>query len=310
MKIILVSDLHMMGHTPVGRLDDAPTASLLKLEYILAWAKKHDGIVLVAGDFFDTPRNWFVMIGVLNLLKKYEEVDVYSVFGQHDTYMYSEKTRDFTALGALAKSNWVTILDSEPVQYDDFDLYGVHFRKNQIMPSVVNKNTYNILVIHTSISDAPAYPGHQYTKAEAFMKKNKDFDIILCGDIHRNFFIISDDQEQCVVNTGPVIRKDASEYNFSHEPMFYVINTDDDMAFSSQVIPHQPADDVLTRDHIDTQLNSKEMLQDFVDSVNADDSEDMGIDLIKNIFDFMKRNKIEKPVQNILTTLMSEKGMK
>jgi hypothetical protein len=92
--------------------------------------------------------------------------------------------------------------------------------------------------------------------------------------------------------------------------MFYVINTDDDMAFSSQVIPHQPADDVLTRDHIDTQLNSKEMLQDFVDSVNADDSEDMGIDLIKNIFDFMKRNKIEKPVQNILTTLMSEKGMK
>lgn len=307
MKIILLSDVHMLGQNPIGRLDETAVTCLKKLEFVLKYAKKHNGIILQAGDFFDTPRNWFVMINVLELLKKYHEVDVFAVYGQHDTYMYNESTRDYTALGTLAKANWVQILGSDPVKYDDFHIYGVHFSPNQKMPKIVDSDVFNILVIHSTISDAPVFPGHQVKNAKEFLEDNSDFDVILCGDIHREFFEIKESNSSCICNTGPMIRKDASHYNFEHEPNFVTMDVEDGFVFDRVVIPHQPAEEVLTREHIDTELESKEMLQEFIDTI-TEDQVDEGIDLIKNIHSFMKKNKVKKPVYNILSKLMSDKG--
>lgn len=309
MNFILISDLHMMGHTPVGRLDETIFTCYEKFEFILKYAKKHKACILQAGDFFDTPRNWFIMIAVMQLLKKYK-VPVYTIFGQHDTYMYSEVNRPYTALGTVAESGLVTVLDN-PLIVDmapkPVHVYGCHYKSKAEIPKVIAKTAFNILVIHAPIAESKLYPGQGYFDNEWFLGKYPDYDVILCGDIHRSAFYLDEESQRCIINTGPMIRKDATEYNYTHEPHFYFMN--EDYEFRTVTIPHLPAEQVLTRDHIEDDQKKNVMLDDFIEAVNEDDPE-VGVELVKNINRFLKKKKIKKRINDILWEVMARHGDK
>ena len=210
MKIGLISDLHLLSKTPESRCDNILTKQWDKLEYVLSYCKKNEiHHLLQAGDFFDIPRNWETFDKTVTLLKKYPSVRIYLVEGQHDRYMRNDNT--VTNLSLLHRLGLLTILKNS-ISFGQFVVHGISFEDNMnidkaidfVAANEIHKDLYNILVIHAPISDAPLFPGHEFSKASLLLKKHKEFDLILCGDIHKAF--VTRHGKTTIVNTGSMIR--------------------------------------------------------------------------------------------------------
>jgi hypothetical protein len=326
MKLILLSDVHLSSKTPIGRLDDYRKTCLRKFEYVLKYAQKINAMILQAGDLFDKPRDWFMLHDFVVLKDKYPDVRIHCVYGQHDTYMYSIENRAYTAMGILDKTDRVYVLGPIPTAGENYLTWGVSFNPDLKIPEPANKNPKRqpqILVAHATISDQALYPGQQYYSAKKFLEDYKAFDLILCADIHRHFYFSEtqtikhiDNRElkqkvtgeypinkRYLVNTGPMMRKEASHYNFSHEPCFYVYDTET-KKLSRGKIPCEPAKKVLSRKHIESSVEADTMLETFIAAVR-DDKMEVGANLVDNIHKFLKKNKIDKTISNIIEEVMS-----
>jgi hypothetical protein len=218
----------------------------------------------------------------------------------------------------------VQILNQYPHNHkDQFNISGVSFNPDLQMPRLINKHKLNILVAHATVSDIALYPGQAFYDAKKFLKDYKCFDLILCADIHRHFYFSETEtmkhittrgvkpkvdmvvpiNKRYLVNTGPMMRKEASHYNFSHEPCFYVYDTET-KKLSRGKIPCEPAKKVLSRKHIESSAEADVMLQTFISAVR-DDKMEVGANLVDNIHAFLKKNKIDKSICNIIEEVMS-----
>lgn len=270
MKFVLLSDVHLVAKTPISRLDNTMVTGLNKLEHVFRFAFDNFAFIIQAGDLFDIPRSWYLLTKVTELFKKWSSsVTFFSVFGQHDTYKYSEGTRYATMLGALQGAGLVTILNNTPVNpHFGIDIYGTSYGSD--VPKIKRvKDVKNILCIHKNISNRPTYTRHKYSDANLFLRNNK-FDVIVCGDIHRKFKITlknKSGKKRYIVNTGPLIRRNAEAYMFKHKPGFFVYDTvGNDIEWCE--VPHEPAEKILTTEHTKREQKVEESLTDLIDELN------------------------------------------
>ena len=303
MKIVGLSDIHLLAKNPIARLDDLTVTQFEKLKYVLDWAYENKAKVVQAGDFFHRPRSWTLLPKVIDLLYYYS-VTIYCVYGQHDTYFYNERTRESTSLGILEKIGYTHCLDSVMLrdEKEGVDFYGASWGEDIPIPK--DKNTVNILAVHAPISTEPLFPDHQYTSAKRFFDKHHHYDLIICGDIHRKFTVRNGEGTQWLINTGPMLRMTADEYNFTHKPEFVVYDTDTGK-IEWHVIPHKESSEVLTRQHIEKITESSEMLKEFVQNLK-ESSNITGHDLKENIQRYLKENPQEKGVTDILAEVMQD----
>ena len=313
MKIFCLADTHLTTRRPRSRIDVKPIHEVLlnKLETVYKHAGKEGGDVLIAGDIFDGPRSWAALSYFIKLFKKYEDaVSTYVVYGQHDTHFYSEKTRGNTALGILIATGLVRLLNEKSTGIfgeladKTINYYGASF--GAAIPKIEDSEAFNVLVIHAGISDRAAYPGHDFTDAEQFLKKH-DFDLIICGDIHSRF--IGQVRGKTIVNPGPLWRKTSDLYNF--EPGYYVFDTkprpnEDDWEFYN--IPIEKAEAVIDRAVAEKVAETKALLNSFVDSFEEMTTERSGgkISFDENLVNLFKKNKTAKAVVEILAEVMDD----
>ena len=316
MNLVMLSDTHLLWDKPIGRTDDLKTVQFDKLKFIFDYAKKTEAKIIIAGDVFNKPRSWHLLPMVVDFLKGYDpaEVEVMSIFGQHDTYFYSEDTRDKTNLGVLAKAGLVTILDeNERTRTRSVSFYGCSY--GQEIPKVKNKDTFNILAIHAPIAEKALYPNQNYMDALTFLKEHEDFNLIVCGDIHQKFIkeikertatpeFTKGTRGRYIVNSGPLLRKEANIYNFTHKPGFWFFDTDKKETPVFVEVPHSPAEEVLSRTHIEYEKESNEILNDFISSV-AKTEVDEGSDFVTNLWAFTKANNIDQKVVNLLSEVIN-----
>jgi len=77
MKILLLSDLHLVVDNPVARLDDLTEIQWDKLDWVYEYAKKNGvELVLQAGDLTHTKRSW-------SLLKRLTDFFLFMMTSQH-----------------------------------------------------------------------------------------------------------------------------------------------------------------------------------------------------------------------------------
>jgi hypothetical protein len=139
--------------------------------------------------------------------------------------------------------------------------------------------------------------------ALTYLKENSGYDLILCGDIHQKFCFSYKGRH--IVNAGPMIRKEATAYNFLHKPGFFVYDTDTQLMPEWVEIPHAPADQVLSRTHIDYDAEAITVLDEFIGSI-VDSDLSMEANFIDNLWLFVQKNKIEKPVVDILSEIVNQ----
>ena len=298
MKIILISDLHLLNENPVGRIDYLPETQFQKIDYLFSYAQKTSSVILQAGDFFDRPRSWYLLPRVIRNIKKYE-VPIFCVAGQHDVYMYNETSKSATSLGILAETKLVAILNDKPLCLNkNIHLYGCSY--GQEIPEIKNKDLITILVIHAPIAESAAWPGQGYMDALTFLKKHP-FDIIVCGDIHQSFHKIYKGRH--IINTGPMIRKEATAYNFLHKPGIFTYDiSKEEMNWVE--IPHKPAEEVLSRAHIEYENEANSILNEFISSINNSEI-DEGSDFVENLWKFVKQNNISQNVIDVLSEVIN-----
>lgn len=304
-KFVLVSDVHLSIDTPRARLDDVRVTGFKKFQYILEWAAKNNAIILQAGDLGTGPRNWQLLAGLMDLFE--EDDELYCVYGQHDTYLYSEETRDATMMGALIGAKKIQGLNAFPRTFqfrtDICYVYGCNYGQDIPKPLPVKEVGYNILVIHAPIAEKALFDGQKYMDAERFLDVHRDYKIILCGDIHQKFKI--EKKGRYIINAGPMIRREATEYNFHHKPGFWVWDVDEE-TMTWQGIPYQPASEVLTRDHIELEEYRSEILDEFINSVKTDMVDDK-VSFMTNLWAFIRDNSIDEKVVKVIAQIVEEK---
>jgi DNA repair exonuclease SbcCD nuclease subunit len=302
MKLLLLSDGHLLWDKPQGRIDDVRETQFDKWRFILQTAALENAIILQAGDFFNRPRSWYLLPEVMYLLKEYK-VPIYCVFGQHDTYMYSEKTRRATSLGILEAADMVNILSDKPfytAEQLSAAIYGCSY--GQEIPKIEPpfREFFTVLVIHAPIAEHAEWPGQNYMDAETFATSHPEYDLILCGDIHRRFCIKWDRGAKWIVNTGPLIRKESTVYNFTHKPGFYIFDTTKNEDPKWVEIPHRPAEEVLSRAHLDYEKEGDAVLKDFISSINNPDIKEEA-DFIEILWSLVRANNIKQSVIDSLS---------
>lgn len=304
MLIVCLSDVHLSWEVPEARKDDYFATGLRKFEYVLKWCKDNDvRLLLQAGDLTDKPRSWYVLPSLLKILKQYNEsgegITLCTVSGQHDQYFRSSSTRPSTMLGILEETEYVIVLGEDPVIHLGVWVYGAGW--GETVPMIEEDKAINVLVTHDSISDAELYPGQEYTNAEEYLDSHPDFGLIVCGDTHKKFIV--EKEGRILVNTGPMLRKEATLYNFDHEPCFYVYDTEKKQGWF-EIIPHVKAERVLTRDHIETGKDRLKILEEFVNSVGLC-KVDYSVSFEENLDRIIKENSIEEDVVKIIESEMA-----
>lgn len=301
MNFVLLSDIHATVKNPVGRKDDVRKTLFRKLRFIFKMAKRRDAIILQAGDFFDKPRDWNLLLSIINLIKTYK-IKIYTVYGQHDTYLRANINKTGTTLGVLFKTGYLNILSDEPVRENGVKIYGASW--GQEIPKPKGRN--NILVVHAPVSVSKLYPKHKFIKPDEFASQWKKYDLILVGDIHRSFFYAND--STTVINTGPMLRLDATEYNMDHRPCGYVYNSES-KTLDKFTIPHEDGEQVIIRSHIEQSQFNESVMEKFVNSLELDIDDDKSSDAMtigEILLDYYKKKSIKNRIQKIIAKEMED----
>jgi len=295
-KFILISDLHGTDRIPVARKDNLFETFKRKFEFILGYARKHKCKILQAGDMSDSSRNWNILNYYMDRLEEYG-IAFYSVFGQHDLYHRGKALDTPSTMLALIKAGLVGPLgDKAEVFENDIFVYGASWG-DEIPRGVIGGK--NILVLHAPIAKSALWCGHSYINPLRFLKDNIDFDVVLAGDIHRRFKI--KENGRYILNTGPVLRLEANQYNLIHKPSFYVLDTES-WRVHTVVIPHEPAEDVLTREHIDKKKVSKEELEEFSNELKT--LRPLRSLRRKQILSYLRKKVSNKDVRKVIMEVM------
>ena len=237
----------------------------------------------------------FALFKFLSLKNKYKNINFLTIYGQH--CLYSRNKNVPTNIGILSKSNTISLLNNRnPYVIDNkIKIYGCGWRDKA--PKIKDGN---ILVIHAPITTKALWSKHKFNKAKHFLKENNNYDLILCGDIHRYFLINKNNRIIC--NTGPMLRLEATEYNFTHKPKFFIYDTESKKT-EEKNIPHQNANDILESGHIDIS-NEENSIGDLYLNIDKIDRDE--INILTIIDELIKQSNKEESIRNIIE-LLNEK---
>jgi len=214
----MLSDLHLNESNPSFRSDQIIDTSLSKLKTILEYAKNNDvECILQAGDWHNKPRGYKLLENEIKLLQDNPiPIPIYCVYGQHDMYFRSKK---FTNLNILNELGLVKVLTNNPIEINNVRIYGESWGDS--FEYELDHYFTNILVTHKNIGEKPLFINHDYTNVYEFVKQH-NFDLILCGDIHRYFLI--DDNKKYIINAGTLVRNNIDDFIHTQKNNAFIVD--------------------------------------------------------------------------------------
>lgn len=291
MRIVLLSDIHLLTANLNNRKDDIVNSQWVKLNHVFEVARKMNAIVIQAGDFVDSPRSWILLKLLISFFNKYPTVPVYFILGQHDMYF---RSTSLTIMGVLTRifSNLTLLTESKPCIVEDVALVGQSYTKKSEEYSHI-KGKFNILVVHKPISKHKLV--YSSSTAKQFLSKHKKFDCILCGDIHRRFRITSG--KRCIVNTASLVRKT----HLDSSPGFYVLNT----SKNTYKFYKLPVKDDVFMDVVEDDTYT-DFLDEFVEKLKSKNKVFLNFTPKEKVLALIKEKKRYKRIKKLALELMVE----
>jgi predicted phosphodiesterase len=308
MKLALLSDGHGSSKTPYWRTDYYKVTFLDKLEYVLDYSKKSGvNALLWAGDICDTTRDWYLLPDLTELIKKYE-VPIIAVYGQHDLYMRSEVNKHSTNLGVLVKAGLVRIAGQDPIVIGNTKVVGASYGQSwPLLPK--ESGIHNILIVHAPIylmNRQSEFPKTKILDASAVGNKYKNYNLILCGDIHRRFVVQIGNRY--VVNTGPLMRNKSDEAMQHHQPSFYIWNSSV-VELSRKPIPHKVFKQIADETRLEHKDETK-LLKEFSDVLEMESARMTNtnhISIFKTFTKLLKSSpELKSSAAQILTSMLED----
>lgn len=302
MKILLLSDLHLVAESPLSRTDSVLDEQERFLNFIGEYCNREGiGAVVQAGDFCDVRRSWWLLQYLTDILRTWKEkgITVYAVLGQHDSY-YHNMDVNTTVMGVLVSAGLIVRLTAKPIKMGTVAIYGSSFGEK--VPAVESNMEYSILAIHKQILMKKFWKDQsEYEYAPDFLHKHYDYDLILCGDAHQRFaFQDGTKAKRIICNTGPMMRLIANEHEMRHMPGFFVHDTDKKSLKWIDFPAAKLGEDIFTTKHLEVKKRQEELFTSFMEKVSKSSGRGGSLSFDKMLRVFGKEHSIRPEVMQII----------
>lgn len=286
---IATADIHITKQRPEKRKDNYLKTVLNKLEQIIQITKEqtHTNLLVVAGDFFDSPTvPYDVTRQVIKLIKKHN-IEILTVPGQHDL-RYHQTGLNNTPLGILTETGLVSTTNRT-----EFDMSLAGWNEEP-------KKEAEILLIHKMVTEEfGLFPGHDYTNAKQILKDYPWARLIISGDNHRPHLV--EHKNRIQLNCGSVVRKRKDQIDY--EPAVWGVKLGSIIGIKRFPLKIKPAKEVYDFSKIEKEENQEEIKNEakkLIDKV----IHDLG-------YDFSPENNSPKTVvQQIVNKINPTKQVK
>jgi DNA repair exonuclease SbcCD nuclease subunit len=285
MKFLITGDWHYTDKTPSCRIDDYPEVLKNKIQSIINIAKKEKvAAILQPGDLTDTPfLSYSAYRELYNLLF---DIPIFTVYGQHDL-RYRNKGN--TPLDALQDSlEWFNV--SKKIDIGATTVQGVSYGETIPEPT---PDVFNILLIHKMIvAVQEAEWQEDYDLGIDFLTNSK-YDLIISGDNHKSFMVGT--KKRFLFNCGSLMRSTIDQID--HKPCFYIFETND-RTYKQYFIPVTTWQKTFDLKKKVKEEERNEHMESFVSGLS--EHKDMGLNFTDNLFMYLKKNKIEPIIKDII----------
>lgn len=303
MKILAFGDIHCRQEAPRWRTDNYSETHFNKMKYCFDLAQRNGcSIVAMPGDIFHSPRaSDDTKRRLQSLLKEYINITVLGIFGQHDVHHYRADLNN-TPLGVVESSGLIEVL-REPFRNGIVDFYGASW--NEPIPEILNKNAFNVLLIHTMIikDDKLYHEQKNYVTARNMLAKNS-FGLIISGDNHGCF--ASEYNGKTLLNMGSLCRMTTAQ--LGHIPTCAIYDTDT-KTYELFEVPIEPASSVFNLEEVLKNKDKKEtseQIKEYIDILSSD-SGAKEFSFVDNLNNFILKNEIRQSVQDIIKSTLETK---
>ena len=251
-RVLFVGDPHLDSRTPLSRIDDYRVTTINKLDNLLTLAvRKKVNYVVMTGDMFhrfDIPMSY--LNEVLRMLKKFkaENIEVYSLIGNHDLPHNTMEYFNRTPLAVLFASGLVKSLGSfnipSVIMLDNTVIHGLNFTESIDNVKLI-EGKKSILVMHYATENT--VPADNVP-----LEDLKPFDWVIAGHDHMYYPPLIRDGVR-VFRPGSLTRRSKEQYNLDRQ-IKVVLFDERTNSMSEHNLPNQePAinvfrDKVFTRD--------------------------------------------------------------
>lgn len=279
MKYCIIGDFHLTNHIPVCRLDNYPEAQKKKLEWIFNYCVDNmiERIISV-GDFLDKaqfPLHFISeTVDLFKPLKTYiANIPFYSVIGNHDSSFHSVLSNN-SVFGVLKKAGFIK---TEPPIDSNCVFHFVHYQEP--IPEPI-KDKFNVLIIHTGISEKPLHfdTKERWHTAKDFLK-DYGFQLVFSGHNHKRFKESYRTGSRRLYNCGSVCRSSVDQ--FDHEPYIYIFDSDT-REVEEIPVPITDASLVINKEAHDNKKEIDMKIASFVEGFG--NQENISLDFLSNLW--------------------------
>lgn len=288
--LILCSDLHIREDTPTCFKGDFQKEQWDSLGFIKELQKKHNCPVLCGGDVF---HHWKPSPFLLSETIKHLPEQFFTCYGNHDLPQHNLDLLEKCGVYTLKQANCLKTIG------DGFDMF--HWGETPELDLSSDDEPENILVWHvlTYKNNLP-YPGCVSLSAKRILKKYPQYNLIVTGDNHQPF--VEEYEERLLVNPGSMTRQTADQ--FDHKPRVYLWYSETNTV-EAVYLPIEPAEKVISREHIDITNQRNERLESFVAQLNflgigKPRGSEGGTTFEENLKQFENKNQVRSSVMQIV----------
>lgn len=248
---IAAADLHLTNQRPEKRKGDYFKHILTKFDQILVTTKRltHTNLLVVAGDFFDSPTvSYDTTREVIKIIKQHN-VDILAIPGQHDLRYHQSGLKN-TPLGVLIESGFVSTTNNS--DFSDFNITLAGWNEEPTEEA-------DILVIHKTVTEEfGLFPGHDYTNAKTILKQYPWAKIIISGDNHVPHLVKYKNRFQ--LNCGSMVRKTKEQIDCI--PAIWGVKINPKIKIQQLPLNIKPSSEVFDFDKIEQEEVKQEIKQE------------------------------------------------
>jgi len=296
---ILMADMHLRDTQPKCRRDDYWEAQETKITFIHELQVKHNCPILIAGDVFHEAKpSHYLLQWAIGFLPK----GIVCIPGQHDLPQHNPELFLHSGLGVLYSAGNVRVLHKGWPGHETFDLviwgFGWGSELKPVDP-LFKEHKKEIALVHRLINRPTG--DRTFPSADSpyeIMDRLEGFDLIVSGDNHLPFVVKRG--KQLLVNPGSMMRMTADQID--HRPRVYLWYAD-----TNEVEPaYLPIEGgVIDRSHIEEPEARDARLEAY--EARLREGVEVGVSFDDNMKEYIRKNKVEKPVADKVYEAMEDK---
>lgn len=301
-KFIIVGDIQFRGINPIARKDDFMAALAAKIDEVHQIARRVNAdAILQPGDLFDSPMvSYSVLLKLMTLLQMSPSGCPWiTVPGNHDLFGANVDTYIRTPMAVLEQAKVLTVLSERHTlrTNDEICITGRGFDwEMDTDPATYTAPTgSDIHLVHGMLVTAPLPIDIKHTLIKDV---NTSARVTICGHEHLGFGVIKRPDGKIFINPGALCRETAhpAEMERMVQVCFLGINKDDIVTELIPLESARPAEEVLSRDHIEAQAARADRMSYFLQLL-AQEGEGKFLEVAEIIGNIVEREALPPAVK-------------